>query len=171
MVTSDWHSIYPNACLKNILAATSDHSPILLHYDPGNRSFRNRRFKFENIWLQEPDLDEVVCMGLSRGDPNSMLSKLECCADELSHWGARIRKRYREEIENCKTNMESLHDKFDQESVQQFNHLKEQLVDLILQEERFWKQRAKAHWLKDGDRNSKKFHAAATSRKKVNTIQ
>jgi hypothetical protein len=34
----------------------------------------------------------------------------------------------------------------------------------------YWRQRAKTHWYRDGDLNTKFFHAAATSRKKVNKI-
>jgi len=34
----------------------------------------------------------------------------------------------------------------------------------------YWRQRAKAHWYRDGDRNTIFFHASATSRKKVNRI-
>jgi len=34
----------------------------------------------------------------------------------------------------------------------------------------YWRQRAKTHWYRDGDLNTKFFHGTATSRKKVNQI-
>jgi hypothetical protein len=42
-----------------------------------------------------------------------------------------------------------------------------------LQEQKniYWKQRAKAHWLKDGDKNTSFFHACASERKRVNLIK
>jgi hypothetical protein len=41
---------------------------------------------------------------------------------------------------------------------------------LLVKEDVFWRQRAKTHWLQDGDLNTKFFHAAATSRRKTNRI-
>ena len=40
----------------------------------------------------------------------------------------------------------------------------------MIQEDKYWRQRAKTHWYCDGDLNTKFFHASATSRKKVNRI-
>lgn len=44
------------------------------------------------------------------------------------------------------------------------------MATLLVQEELFWKQRAKAHWLHEGDRNSKYFHAMASSWKNINKM-
>jgi len=44
------------------------------------------------------------------------------------------------------------------------------MTQLLIQEDAFWRQCAKVHWLRDGDLNTKFFHAAASSRRKVNKI-
>jgi hypothetical protein len=41
---------------------------------------------------------------------------------------------------------------------------------LLAQEEAFWKQRSKVYWLKDGDTNSRFFHAMASTKKRRNNI-
>jgi hypothetical protein len=44
------------------------------------------------------------------------------------------------------------------------------LDDLLKQEELWWSQRAKSHWLQSGDLNTKFFHQKASQRKRKNTI-
>jgi hypothetical protein len=44
------------------------------------------------------------------------------------------------------------------------------LSSLLTQDDLFWRQRAKIFWYKDGDLNTKFFHAAATTRRKMNRI-
>jgi len=41
---------------------------------------------------------------------------------------------------------------------------------LLAQEEAFWKQRSKVYWLKDGDTNSRFFHAMASAKRRRNNI-
>lgn len=44
------------------------------------------------------------------------------------------------------------------------------MTQLMIQEDKYWRQRAKIHWYRDGDLNTKFFHVFATSHKKVNHI-
>ena len=40
----------------------------------------------------------------------------------------------------------------------------------MVNEESFWKQRLKVFWLRDGDKNTKFFHASITGRRKRNKL-
>jgi hypothetical protein len=56
------------------------------------------------------------------------------------------------------------------DNVNLFNALRKRMAHLLVQEDTYWRQRAKTHWLRDGDLNTKFFHVSATSRRKVNRI-
>jgi hypothetical protein len=59
----EWISLFPNAKLLNLLTSHSNHSPILLQCTPVTRQEYRYAFKFENSWLKEEDIDEVVNEG------------------------------------------------------------------------------------------------------------
>ena len=60
MVTSSWLDLFQNVNLKNIFALVSNHNLILLQFDEDQLVPRNKKIKFENSWLLEPDLNSVV---------------------------------------------------------------------------------------------------------------
>lgn len=55
-----WHNMFPSAWLLNLVAPVSDHNPILLDMTPSIPVIKKKRFRFENKWLEEGDLKEVI---------------------------------------------------------------------------------------------------------------
>jgi hypothetical protein len=166
-----WFQKFPNAILENMPAPASDHYPILLVCEPGNRISRVRsRFKFENAWLVDPEFSDFVSnRWLSYGD-HRVLKKLDMCASDLTSWNKNHFQRLRRDIDSCRKKIEYVRSKVTSENVNYFNALRQHMSRLLVQEDAYWRQRAKTHWLRDGDLNTKFFHAAATSRRKVNRI-
>ncbi|PNX98658.1 ribonuclease H, partial [Trifolium pratense] len=171
MATSDWLALFPEVKLINLLATHSDHSPILLQCEPVTRTNFKHAFKFENLWLKEDDIDDVVGMAWEREMSAEVVEKIGVCADELQRWGRRKRMRFKEEVETCSEEMEKLRSRTDQESIMRFQELYHNHAKILVQEEAYWRQRAKMHWLKEGDLNTKFFHMSAKARSKVKKIE
>lgn len=88
----------------------------------------------------------------------------------MEKWGRNFFNKFKEKIKTQKALIDSLRDKRDDQSVKEYLVARDRLNEILLHEEVYWKQRAKLFWLKEGDENTKFFHASATARKKANRI-
>ncbi|XP_058741138.1 uncharacterized protein LOC131613489 [Vicia villosa] len=96
LANSDWLKLFPSANLFNLTASHSDHSPIFLCYNPVQYRQKRRSFRFENWWLEEEGVSEVIDGGWVDADTNSVVEKLAGCAAELQRWH-RLRSRQKNE--------------------------------------------------------------------------
>jgi hypothetical protein len=140
----------------------------MLVRDPETSRRRVRsRFKFENAWLVEPEF--VNEKWLSYSD-KQISHKLDICASDLAFWNMNHFKRLKRGIDTCRKKIDRIRGHVTADNVNLFNALRKRMAHLLVQEDTYWRQHAKTHWLCDGDLNTKFFHAAATSRRKVNRI-
>jgi hypothetical protein len=162
--------LFQQCQLHNIVADRSDHSPILLKLQDGSRKRNTRDFKFENAWLLEEDLEAVVKEGWEKEPFSELITKLKSCSHDMNEWGRKLRSRYRTEIEECRTELERLRCSTGISQHDRYEEVRDRMSNLLAQEEAFWRQRAKVYWLKDGDTNSRFFHAMASSRRRHNDV-
>nr|KYP35202.1 hypothetical protein KK1_043792 [Cajanus cajan] len=148
MATQSWLNQFPDSRLINAVAA-----------------------RFENAWLDEPGLSPLVEASWHRGHFPDILDRLKSCSKDMDEWGRQLRLRFRAPIDACRRQLLELREKHDANFVSAFLEAQERLSTLLAREETFWKQRAKVYWLKNGDKNTKFFHAMASERKKKNLIQ
>ncbi|MCH80000.1 hypothetical protein A2U01_0000762, partial [Trifolium medium] len=171
MANSAWLMKYPNVRLLNLLTSHSDHSPILLQNSPMVTNVRTYSFWFENTWLKEEDVEEVVEDGWGRDRGVEITSRISRCADKLTGWGRRKRMRFKQEIKECSDEMERLRGSHDITTSSRYKEVQEKHARLLVQEETYWRQRAKMHWLKEGDLNTKFFHMSASARQRRKKIE
>ncbi|MCH82830.1 endonuclease/exonuclease/phosphatase family protein [Trifolium medium] len=94
LASTEWLSKFPNAKLINLLTSHSDHVPLLLQCNPTVRQQYKYEFRFENSWLKEEDIGEVVNEGWNNGEGLGIMNRLTNCADRLQRRG----RRKKEEI-------------------------------------------------------------------------
>jgi hypothetical protein len=143
----------------------------LLQNFPQTIGGRIYSFRFENNWLKEEDIDEVVEEGWGSERGRDIMFKTARCADKLGRWGRRKRMRFKQEVLECKEEMERLRGCLDVSNSGRFKELQEKHARLLIQEEAYWRQRAKTHWLQEGGLNTKFFHLTASSRHRKKKIE
>lgn len=100
-----------------------------------------------------------------------VIEKLLELSANISTWSQHLNRDLKDKIASIKDQIDRLRHKTDPQHILQVHELKEALSNFLAQNEVFWKQRAKQHWLKAGDLNTKFFHSMATRRKERNRIR
>ncbi|KAL8099132.1 hypothetical protein AgCh_031712 [Apium graveolens] len=170
-VNDSWRSLFPLNKVVNLIAPTSDHSAIYQHVHVWRPVQRGCRFRFENAWLREEGCGKVVEDCWKNNGHFDIFQKLEVCANELTSWGKKMVSQFEERIKQCRQRMDRFKGHSDAFSVQCYREAMENYEKILAQQDDFWKQRAKQHWLQVEDSNSKFFHAYASARKKKNSIK
>lgn len=100
----------------------------------------------------------------------SLQVKLDHCSKALSVWGREITGCFKDRIKHSQKSIKSLKGRRDVDSVRVYQEELKKLAEIYVQQEVFWKQRSKQISLREGDQNSRYFHASTKSRRRNNTI-
>jgi len=83
MATQLWLELFQHVTLTNLIADRSNHSPILMQLADRVKSTVKKQFKFENAWLEEENIQDVVLNGWAESKEGGVLKKLNNCSKEL----------------------------------------------------------------------------------------
>jgi hypothetical protein len=172
-----WISDYPNSMVLPL--AKKDLIMFLVWLILTHLYLRQRFFRFENYWVDLPGFTDCVTQSWERGSAKLYSSaiiadKLKGLRQELKKWHMSL-ARLKLLIQNCNKVLLIL-DTLEEERPlfrAEFNFrliVKLHLEELLLAECNYWKKRCTIRWIKQGEDNTKKFHAMATERFRRNTI-
>ncbi|XP_019191056.1 PREDICTED: uncharacterized protein LOC109185569 [Ipomoea nil] len=162
LATQDWRELVADANVQNILTRKSDHSALFL----GILNLRERRgglrrgFRFEMAWLHDEGCRAVVEKSWGEGRSRGLQECVTLCGDRLTRWGRDRFHKFGEKILCLRKEQLRLRGCTDPVSLAEFQRLEECLTRVELQEDTYWRQRAKQHWLKDADANTRFYHSS-----------
>ncbi|XP_058755177.1 uncharacterized protein LOC131628352 [Vicia villosa] len=99
LANSEWLASFPFAKLTNLIASHSDHSPILLDCDPVQQVDWSFQFRFENNWLHEDGIAEVVSNGWHCEEHIDVVKRILTCAESLENWSRNLRRNRKGDME------------------------------------------------------------------------
>ncbi|CAN1136720.1 hypothetical protein LINPERHAP2_LOCUS9626 [Linum perenne] len=124
------------------------------------------KFRFENFWADMSGMKEVVETSWKIGELRGIKDKLKGCAEALTDWSKKNKVHFEKEIKQARKQLEELRHDNSEDGAKEYERQRKELLQLLHHEEKYWKQRAKHYWMKDGERNKKYFHRVASGKKK-----
>jgi len=173
-----WCSRLSNFRVINGNPRHSDHRPIIVEVNEKMRSNvrpGGKAFRFEAGWIQEEHCKTIVenawnlTMGVRAG---SVVEAFREVGEDLLDWSRNVLGDLEKNIKLAKKNQEACRKlEINRRNIAREEILKYKLEKLEARRELYWRQRAQTHWLKNGDRNTKFYHAFASERRRRNRIK
>ncbi|XP_057792367.1 uncharacterized protein LOC131009155 [Salvia miltiorrhiza] len=164
--------------VSHLLRKSSDHCPLLLclEKEVDDNPYRPKPFRFEAMWLRHDQCksfeEECWAAGGTISSITDMNGKLEDMGREFKAWEKNVSGHVRKRCSKIRKELTELQKSHcDAATKNDQKQLESELDELLKQDEMMWKQRSRADWLAEGDRNTGFFHRIAEGRKKRNFIR
>uniref|UniRef100_A0A803P996 Reverse transcriptase domain-containing protein n=1 Tax=Cannabis sativa TaxID=3483 RepID=A0A803P996_CANSA len=180
-INNKWSSHFHLPTVDHLDYFNSDHRAIAASFSflsqTETPARSKSRFRFEKLWLADPESAEIIMKSWNSSiisDPiTAVLDNLSTCAKNLQSWHIGKYGKMKKTINSLQSKVADLNNSNSSSSdhFQELQNAKTVLEDLLEQEEVYWQQHSRVDWLSCGDRNTKFFHAKASSRKSNNKIK
>ncbi|XP_019197216.1 PREDICTED: uncharacterized protein LOC109191100 [Ipomoea nil] len=120
------------------------------------------------MWLWEEVFREVVEHSWSRTSGLDVFHRIEACGRDIDRWGRAYNKHFQMRIDRYRQQLEVLRPRTDPVGSASYDRVEREWLTLLDQQHVYWRQRAKGHWCKGGDLNTKFFHNSVKARRRRN---
>ncbi|KAL0448870.1 UNVERIFIED_CONTAM: putative mitochondrial protein [Sesamum latifolium] len=177
---SDWSARFSNATVEVLPILASDHAPLILNMTPQLQSDfvknRSKAWRFEAMWLRADECEKVISDCWKDASTSTILdcvtSGFDECRIGLARWSKRSFGHLNRKAKELEERIIFLQSRHSTENVHgELKKYRAEIERCLAEEEIMWKQRGKADWLKEGDRNTGFFHEKASHRHRLNRIE
>ncbi|CAA0810884.1 DNAse I-like superfamily protein, partial [Striga hermonthica] len=138
------------------------------------RQRRKTSFHFDKRWLHKDGYSEVVARAWQipvEGTPFFQIKeKIKNTRIALLIWSSTFQTQHQQQMEELTKKLETLNEIKTGDKWEEWINTKRELNKAHFQEELYWQQKAKHKWLREGDANTRFFHAYTLQRRKLNAI-
>jgi hypothetical protein len=159
----------------------SDHAPILLQLTPP-KLHRSTPFKFNHHWLERADYTALVhqvwrdnCFKAELNPQRRLVWKLQVLKQKSKRWFMDLKLEQASQLIDLESNIKELNLKAAQSTLSEADSASLSELELIRSsilrdQEKAWRLRSRATWLKSGDSNTKYFHNLANFNRSKKSI-
>ncbi|KAG7534112.1 Reverse transcriptase domain [Arabidopsis thaliana x Arabidopsis arenosa] len=171
-INSAMAASFPNAETEFLDFTGSDHKPIVVHINDST-PYRHRPFRFDKRLVDIPEFKQVVKEGWNiRNNLQTVAitERIRSCRKAMASLKHRSNLNAEVRIRTLQTRLNRSMESTVRAERQQIPQIQEALARAYDDEEKYWKQKSRNQWMKEGDRNTSYFHACAKNRFSQNRI-
>lgn len=170
---------FTSLSMRALEILVSDHAPLLLNCV--SHPTTKKPFKLELFWLQNQEADRIIkeIWDLSNTEGEHAVERFQANCQlmhrRLRDWHCQNFSRIEEQLQFCKNTILFFDRIEEQRQLAQYElrfriRVRERAYRMATIVESRWAHRARCKWLRMGDRNTRYFHAMASSRHRRNRI-
>lgn len=105
LATTAWIDMFPCAEVRVLEVSTSDHKPLFLNLHRQVYVQRQRRFRFENMWIGEAECKNIIQNYWTDDNGLQLMDKLVRCCAKLEEWGGGLVKDMKLKMADCQKSL------------------------------------------------------------------
>lgn len=130
-----WCDLFPDAVVKVLEVAPSDHLPLSLHLNRKVYVPKAKRFRFENVWIREKECLNVIRDSWKSTEGEDISSRIQFCCIKLEEWGGGMKHEFKLKLADCRLWLRALRTRRDGQGVHMYKTVRWEFLNLLEKQE------------------------------------